>query len=88
MAVGEQATIDWQPGGAQGESHGAAGEGGVSAIEAMIDVDEPTFEGLAIAMPAIWSAPVRSHANPLVTETEVTSDTAASRPVRRMEARI
>ena len=47
------------------------------------------FEGSAIAMPAMWSAPLpRSHANPLVTETEVTSATAANRPVRRVEARI
>ena len=40
-------------------------------------------------MLAMWLAPlIRSHANPLVTEMEVTSDTAASRPVRRKEARI
>ena len=90
MAVGEQGTIDWHPLGAQGKPQGAAGDTGASStIEPTLEMDEPGLEDSAIGMPAIWTAPPeRSHANPPVTGMEITSDTAASRPVRRKEARI
>jgi len=83
MALGEQGTIDWHPLGAQGNPQGAAGEAGISSIiEPTFKADERGLEVPAIAMLAMWLAPlIRSHANPLVTEMEVTSDTAASRPV-------
>ena len=84
-AAGAQGTIDWHALGAHGNPQGAGeGAGASSAFAPTLATGDGGVEAFAIAMPAVWSAPLgTSQANPLVTITEATRDRADNNPARR-----
>ena len=91
MAVGEHGTMEWQPLGPDGKSHGGAGEAGASSstIGRSPNIDWTELAEPDVDMPTMWSpVPALPQANPLVTGMEITIDTAASRPVSRRDIRI